>query len=1068
MDTGNDYMVLEGTETATEHADAAQDMELDPACTKETLEVQLKEMEKVMAALGLEHKPDEGMAASCAKPPSSSVPPGFVPAADPASSLEQQDPSGVLVALTFDKKDDTFTLEGWESLIPPMPSTASKFFRDLTHGELRALLDAFKSSTWTASLVAKIGEVYYISKREAEHTQILKVKHTAARGGSMVDLKEEDPGTSAKVVCSECNAPWVKGEKCLLCQGSSPVDLSAHPLSVIEVDGLSWQLRLTEAGPTWVPSDTKVTKAAGFVEVGDMGRPPPSAASGASKELVSFSEQVPADQRLTLQEQVTQFGQDEIFHPTGQRPPTMEDKDNTQTAVIFHPKTIQMMRFKAEILATPTEDLEAASQEAKKRKTELKKKQETEMMEGELDNLIALQQGAHMVPQPTGAATLRQLDLQQFRSYLKRKHEESGATASYEALMAAQTSQKEAAAANQALDAEFRGRRMALKPIEVASFSLWTPELQTAWQGNLFAPSTGTHGPEHFDMEALKEPYLRMKELIKDNKPPLSQDRLMAEFPTTQLDMFTFKEEGATSQEAQLARLLPPDSLERKYAILDSILQYHKGEVRAWGGEWEHRQGPLQAPSWAKPAPTNEILALETRTNPLGISLYSPQTYTEQVVLQQIEEGKRPALDKIVGFFWAPGSAVASCTDDTHLVRRVQSWDLPSMITMLGQSWTFKEIYQVWCAMPLVVKPMRRGKGPGIQQKKVAELTAHRQRTGEIKSFLASVGLRFPQSQHEIKLLYKEIGSFLAASVFLARTPAVVLDVPEQAVQDTKEQLRFRAVCDERITLPLEAFKPLPDIFQALSATLGSHSVVQAQVAWRCNCELWWVALVPHEKAESFYQHLGYPAAEIDGFLKLALEQEALRATTVASGTDKYPELSLGNVVSICSPKYKKEHFGHRGVHAFWGRTDCGLILSSISPWELKTKEAGVTRGGWVCKACQGFWRQGRGSSRFVQLIGEHRGVKTNLQLILDEPPQQLYNDWVKSRLEFYKRVEPTAPPRDVALEVDPDHTQRLKFSCQNGNGNVSNAIWSVLLSNPDLEGLKKISELAARKVQPA
>ena len=609
---------------------------------------------------------------------------------------------------------------------------------------------------------------------------------------------------------------------------------------------------------------------------------------------------------------------------------------------------------------------------------------------------------------------------------------------------------------------------MALKPIEVAPFSLWTPELQEAWQGNIFAPAMGTQGPEQFDMEGLKQPYLRMKELIKDNKPPLSQDRLMMEFPKTQLDMYTLGEEMASSQEAQLARLLPPDSLERKYAILDSILQYHKGEVRAWGGEWELRQGPLTAPAWAKRAPMAEVLALELRTNPLGIPFYTPQTYTEQVVLQQISDGKRPDLDKIVGFFWAPGTAVASGTDDTHLVRRVQSWDLPSMITMLGQSWTFKEIYQAWCFMPLIIKPMRRGHGEGIRQKKVAELAAHRQRTSEIKSFLSSVGLRFPQSQHEIKLLYKEIGSFLAASVFLARTPAVVLDLPEQDVQDTKEQLRFRAVCDERITLPLDAFRQLPDVFQALSATLGSHSMVQVQVAWRCNCELWWVALVPHEKAEIFYQRLGYSQAEIDGFLKTALEPEALQATTVASGTGKYPELSLENVVSICSPKYKREHYGHRGVHAIWGRTDCGLILSSISPWELKTKEAGVTRGGWVCKACQGFWRQGKGASRFVQLIGEHRGAKVNLQLILDEPPQQLHNSWVKSRLEYYKRVEPTAAPRDVALEVDPDHTQRLKFSCQNGNANVSNAIWSVLLSNPDLEGLRKINELAANRVQPA
>jgi hypothetical protein len=162
--------------------------------------------------------------------------------------------------------------------------------------------------------------------------------------------------------------------------------------------------------------------------------------------------------------------------------------------------------------------------------------------------------------------------------------------------------------------------------------------------------------------------------------------------------------------------------------------------------------------------------------------------------------------------------------------------------------------------------------------------------------------------------------------------------------------------------------------------------------------------------------------------LQGALEVDALQAAAVASGTDKYPELSTADVRSICSPKYKKDHFGNKNVHAFWGRTDCGLILSSISPWELKVKQSGVTRGGWACKACQGFWRQGRGASRFVQLVGDHRGTRVNLQLILDEPPQQLYNDWVKSRLEYYKRVEPTAAPRDVALEVDKGHTQRLKF----------------------------------------
>ena len=108
--------------------------------------------------------------------------------------------------------------------------------------------------------------------------------------------------------------------------------------------------------------------------------------------------------------------------------------------------------------------------------------------------------------------------------------------------------------------------------------------------------------------------------------------------------------------------------------------------------------------------------------------------------------------------------------------------------------------------MPLLVKPDRRGTGEGIKQKKSSEMAAHKAKTAEIKSFLSSVGLRYPQTQAEVKLLYKEMGIFMAASVFLARTPATVPDLPEQGIQDTKEQMRFRAVCDERITLPLEAF----------------------------------------------------------------------------------------------------------------------------------------------------------------------------------------------------------------------------------------------------------------------
>lgn len=36
------------------------------------------------------------------------------------------------------------------------------------------------------------------------------------------------------------------------------------------------------------------------------------------------------------------------------------------------------------------------------------------------------------------------------------------------------------------------------------------------------------------------------------------------------------------------------------------------------------------------------------------------------------------------------------------------------------------------------------------------------------------------------------------------------------------------------------------------------------------------------------------------------------------------------------------------------------------------------------------------------------------------------------------------------------------------GKANISNAIWPVLLSNPELEGLKKINGLAAANVKPS
>ena len=126
----------------------------------------------------------------------------------------------------------------------------------MTHGELKSLLTEFGSNSWTASLVARILEIYVIAKQSEEYDAFLKVKHTSKKGGSMGYLKENwFPGIPIDLRRLQRTLGGLK--KCLLCKGTDTVDLSITPLSVIEVDGQVWQLRFSDSGPAWVLSDPK-------------------------------------------------------------------------------------------------------------------------------------------------------------------------------------------------------------------------------------------------------------------------------------------------------------------------------------------------------------------------------------------------------------------------------------------------------------------------------------------------------------------------------------------------------------------------------------------------------------------------------------------------------------------------------------------------------------------------------------------------------------------------------------------------------------------------------------------
>ena len=86
-------------------------------------------------------------------------------------------------------------------------------------------------------------------------------------------------------------------------------------------------------------------------------------------------------------------------------------------------------------------------------------------------------------------------------------------------------------------------------------------------------------------------------------------------------------------------------------------------------------------------------------------------------------------------------------------------------------------------------------------------------------------------------------------------------------------------------------------------------------------------------------------------------------------------------------------------------------------------------------------------------------GQQGHLAAGVGRTPEGLYNRWVKERLEYYRRVEPSAPLRDVSI-VD-QKVPRFRFSQTTQTGHVSNAIWELILRNPEAAALKRIDDIA-------
>ena len=227
---------------------------------------------------------------------------------------------------------------------------------------------------------------------------------------------------------------------------------------------------------------------------------------------------------------------------------------------------------------------------------------------------------------------------------------------------------------------------------------------------------------------------------------------------------------------------------------------------------------------------------------------FQPCIYSDQDIQAQVRQGLRPDPDTVVGGFWAP-------RDDV----RHWSRSLPALFHVYGNSWTMKELYGIWCEMPLVLKSPKRGAGPTMK-----EHLGNRQKIqDEVVQFLDANNLGRPQSSSEWRQCYRELGKFLAMKAFLTNTPQVVMEIPVAPISDTREHMIMRAICDERISLPMEAFKEYPEVYSKIAAVIPVGDMMDVKVAWRCNTSQYWHCEVTSTEAGPIYHKLGYSPAAI-------------------------------------------------------------------------------------------------------------------------------------------------------------------------------------------------------------
>jgi hypothetical protein len=253
--------------------------------------------------------------------------------------------------------------------------------------------------------------------------------------------------------------------------------------------------------------------------------------------------------------------------------------------------------------------------------------------------------------------------------------------------------------------------------------------------------------------------------------------------------------------------------------------------------------------------------------------------------------------------------------------------------------------------------------------------------------------------------------------------------------------------------------------------------MVEVKVYYRCNTLVHWIQCIkdPHLVAElnGELSRRGYSTVAF-GAVQETTDDVHMSAAPIAVMDEKegqktaadpeaaqsqgaLPPPSTRTLSCVVGKDYIKKNKLDKSGAWFWFSATCGLVMSALSSWELRTKEAGVhASGGYVCRHCKGKWQAGKPGSRMLDFFDG----KFRLQVILDEPCIHLWNRWARDRHELYKRLEPNAPPRDEAPATDIPARHRIQV-----NSMVSEAIWQVVLGNHEKPGLEWVSNVARNMV---